>query len=63
MTTNNSNQPSLSPVSTFSAGAGTDGVPYLRNNTNNTTVSDNVTAVARSQQQSTTLSTVVKWWS
>ncbi|CBQ68121.1 conserved hypothetical protein [Sporisorium reilianum SRZ2] len=58
MTTNNLNQPSLSPVSSFSAGAGTDGVPYLRNSALN---NNNTTAAAgspRGQQQSTTLSTV-----
>ena len=66
MTTDNLNQPHLSPVSSFSAGAGSDGVPYSRNhaltNTNNAAAAA-AAGYPRGQQQSTTLSTVVKWWS
>lgn len=67
MTTDNLNQPHLSPVSSFSAGAGSDGVPYSRNhaltNTNNAAAAAAAAGYPRGQQQSTTLSTVVKWWS
>uniref|UniRef100_V5E8K1 Ornithine decarboxylase antizyme n=1 Tax=Kalmanozyma brasiliensis (strain GHG001) TaxID=1365824 RepID=V5E8K1_KALBG len=58
MTTNNLNQPSRFPVSSLGAGAGSDGVPHSRNSI--AAAGNTAAGYPRGQQQSTTLSTVVK---
>ncbi|PWY96961.1 hypothetical protein BCV70DRAFT_166728 [Testicularia cyperi] len=52
----NLNQPNFSPAGAFSAGSGTDGVPYSRNS--NPALPDTAAGSSRRSQQSTTLSTV-----